>query len=118
MNKVIENWDPNKKYTEGTVIKFDSKLYLAQLDNQGILPIHRIMYINALNSYSNTELVDRLLQEYQCTEDLPIVEVPEVTPIRLVKMPEGVFELVCLDNDPMTFSIYRGLTGSYYWKEL
>ena len=76
MDNVFTKWDVNRNYSKGEVVYFGGKLYLSNTDdNKGILPIRRQTLENAFNSIKNDELVDRLINEYGCKENLVLSEV-------------------------------------------
>lgn len=72
MNKIFKKWDPISKFFKGDVVLFGGKLYLANNDNSGILPIHRKVIKNVFQTIDNSELVNQLIKEYNCEKDHPI----------------------------------------------
>ena len=72
MDNVFEKWNPNKEYSEGNVVLFADKLYIATYNNNGVLPIHRTVLKNPFNVVDNSNLIDKLISEYECKEDFPV----------------------------------------------
>lgn len=110
MDKIFYRWDPTIEYQIGSVVYFDSKLYLAVRTNYNVLPLHRSVSYNIFNNVSNDDLIDDLLIEYNCIEDTPLLsiitytdeDIPETTDLTMEEM----------EIEPITWEDYT----MYNWK--